>query len=709
MDRLFTKCITYQRLICVLLVYFCLCHCHEKDSEIKEGFCSKDNDGELESCSAGKDDKYQKHSNLKTTALPLELDLDKVDFNNSKKLKDQGIQHNAVDLSSEMKSLQISILDGVKVGHVQDVEIMPGVTRQIKTLSLHPLIFASMIYDFQPDSNYAISYTLTLLISLIIIEIPDFLGPVECDLIIAMADRKGMSTITSQTTNDGITFEDPDNTFKTWDYNGDGFIDPEEIVLLPGKIDLNFSEKDVLQMFKDLDMDTDANDKLDLDEFKNTSLVKIQEYFNERLSNVDQLRNASRDQVWLWHDEDELLRYQPEIMGNFHERLEAITKIPKEIIQESEPLRVLAFDENSYASCQQDSEPNAGSIPCCQFGDTKQCRLCRFISVTYFLNDVEEGGEMVFPHANSRFEEDIMNNSGNWSGFFSFAKTTGSQSKFNVQLTFKTEGANKVLYGHGMDESGSFEFVDSLVANDVVRFRKKYAGDDLVIKYAGRIKAQATIEGKWWIPGQERMNGNFFMYYTDYEKWMDREVKKCNSRAYCAKGNLVIKPKKGTAIMWYNHMTNDDHWIGALDDKSYHGNCDVIEGEKWVATNWIDIIGDGNLSLTAWKGGKNWLSTANRDKHDDMISKLSSSKPKKEDVIEEMFAKDMADSKLKPTDERPPERYVLNAVTSLLEVLDKNGIKEVSKKVHRKLQMTCIPLFMNQDGRIRIVDGSKED
>ena len=39
----------------------------------------------------------------------------------------------------------------------------------------------------------------------------------------------------------------------------------------------------------------------------------------------------------------------------------------------------------------------------------------------------------------------------------------------------------------------------------------------MVIKYAGRIKGQATIEGKWWIPGQERMNGNFFMYYTAYE------------------------------------------------------------------------------------------------------------------------------------------------------------------------------------------------
>lgn len=190
---------------------------------------------------------------------------------------------------------------------------------------------------------------------------------------------------------------------------------------------------------------------------------------------------------------------------------------------------------------------------------------------------------------------------------------------------------------------------------------------------------------------------------------MDRAVHKCNSHSYCTKSNLVIKPKKGTAIMWYNHMTNDDHWVGAINDKSYHGNCDVIEGEKWTATSWINVIGDGNVTLKAWKNGRNWLSATSRDKYSDMISKLSGEKPKLEDLIEEMFNKDMTDPKLQPTDDKPPVRHVLNAVTSLLEVLDNDGIKEVSKKVHQKLQMTCIPLFLNKDGRIRMVDGSTEN
>jgi len=47
-----------------------------------------------------------------------------------------------------------------------------------------------------------------------------------------MADRKGMSSVHSKMPNDGITFEDLNNTFKIWDDNNDGFIDPEEVRLI---------------------------------------------------------------------------------------------------------------------------------------------------------------------------------------------------------------------------------------------------------------------------------------------------------------------------------------------------------------------------------------------------------------------------------------------------------------------------------------------
>lgn len=103
-----------------------------------------------------------------------------------------------------------------------------------------------------------------------------------------------------------------------------------------------------------------------------------------------------------------------------------------------------------------------------------------------------------------------MNNSGNWTGFFTYAKTTGGRNSFKVDIKFKVDGANKILVGKGHDASGAFELIDSLVTGDIVRFRKKYLNqenDDVLIKYAGRLKGNAQIEGKWWIPGEKKIHG----------------------------------------------------------------------------------------------------------------------------------------------------------------------------------------------------------
>lgn len=113
-----------------------------------------------------------------------------------------------------------------------------------------------------------------------------------------------------------------------------------------------------------------------------------------------------------------------------------------------------------------------------------------------------------------------MDNSGNWTGFFTYAKTTGSRNSFKVDIKFKVDGANKILVGKGHDASGAFELIDSLVTGDIVRFRKKYLNqenNDVLIKYAGRLKGNAQIEGKWWIPGEKKIHGFFFMRYEAYE------------------------------------------------------------------------------------------------------------------------------------------------------------------------------------------------
>ena len=40
--------------------------------------------------------------------------------------------------------------------------------------------------------------------------------------------------------------------------------------------------------------------------------------------------------------------------------------------------------------------------------------------------------------------------------------------------------------------------------------------------------------------------------------------------------------------MWYNHLLDEESgWMGAMDDYSLHGGCDIHEGIKWIANNWI--------------------------------------------------------------------------------------------------------------------------
>ncbi|KAK3747576.1 hypothetical protein QZH41_015803, partial [Actinostola sp. cb2023] len=67
---------------------------------------------------------------------------------------------------------------------------------------------------------------------------------------------------------------------------------------------------------------------------------------------------------------------------------------------------------------------------------------------------------------------------------------------------------------------------------------------------------------------------------------------KLNLARHCYDANLLVKPEKGKAIMWYNHHRDPrSGWLGKLDLTTYHGGCDVTKGTKWIANMWFDVIG----------------------------------------------------------------------------------------------------------------------
>lgn len=75
----------------------------------------------------------------------------------------------------------------------------------------------------------------------------------------------------------------------------------------------------------------------------------------------------------------------------------------------------------------------------------------------------------------------------------------------------------------------------------------------------------------------------------DYESWSEDADSLCNLARNCKKSNVVIKPEKGKAVLWYNHfLRRKSGWLGQVDFRSFHGGCNVQKGEKWIANNWIN-------------------------------------------------------------------------------------------------------------------------
>lgn len=60
----------------------------------------------------------------------------------------------------------------------------------------------------------------------------------------------------------------------------------------------------------------------------------------------------------------------------------------------------------------------------------------------------------------------------------------------------------------------------------------------------------------------------------------------------CHRGNLRVTPSVGTALLWYNHLSDGKGWMGELDEYSLRGDCSVKRGVKWVASSWVNVDPD---------------------------------------------------------------------------------------------------------------------
>lgn len=332
-----------------------------------------------------------------------------------------------------------------------------------------------------------------------IFEITNFLSDNETELIIDMVKAKGMKKPPLRNMTVQLPDEINQHTFDGWDEDFDGHLSINEIRQITELNPYLLTEDDVVDLIKSIDKD--ENNYLSFGELFEGGLQEFKNNLNAREQVRNNFKIKNVEEAWLWHDEDELLAYE-DLLEDYHERVKTVTGIPSELSEQTEPIQVRKHEEGAFTACQQDSM-GVDSTPCCVYGG-KNCRMCRYATIMIFLNDVEEGGELVFPLA--------QNDTFSW---------------------------------HNLKED---------------------------------------------------------------------TIKKCEKFPKISHSNIIVKPERGKAVMWYNHLISPSSgWMGQMDPQSIAGSAPVTRGVQWTAKMWLNIIGDGVNELRPWKMGANWLSKNNKN------------------------------------------------------------------------------------------------
>ncbi|XP_066520242.1 transmembrane prolyl 4-hydroxylase [Hoplias malabaricus] len=357
------------------------------------------------------------------------------------------------------RKVQLPRIEGIRVGHVQKVSLIPGKIHEMKTLSLKPLLF----------------------------EIPHFLSEEECAVVVRLAQLKGLMESQvmvpegQEELNQQLNLS-PEEIFHLLDLNQDGQLQPHEILTHSRVRDgIWLTPENLREIYAGLKADHDGNGLLSLQEFEQLSSDAFQRFLLQRGVKRSQLVRNSRH-TWLYQGQG-----AHQVLRELRNRVISLTRLPPTLVELSEPLQVVRYEQGGHYHAHHDSGPVYPETTCTHTllaaNTTSPFQTsCRYITVLFYLNNVEEGGETTFPVADNRTYEEV-----------------------------------------------------SLIQNDV----------DLL-----------------------------------------------DTRKHCDKGNLRVKPTKGTAVFWYNYLSDGRGWVGEQDEYSLHGGCVVTRGTKWVANNWINVDPD---------------------------------------------------------------------------------------------------------------------
>ncbi|XP_078364987.1 transmembrane prolyl 4-hydroxylase-like isoform X2 [Oculina patagonica] len=296
--------------------------------------------------------------------------------------------HPEEDCDEETSDLRLVRLEASRIGHVRWMYLEEGRSYKVITRALKPLLF----------------------------EIPDFLSDQECQQIISLAKEGGLSMSKAghqsyegdldEVMEEGdrnATLDRKDHfarDFNIWDANKDGFIDLQEIKEFAQKHKALHLKKD--EIHKMLQRSGKAGslvkDKMTRRLFVEWNIKKLLLYMEFLKTKSPRHRSRYSQQAWLRQD-----KITHPVLKGIYERIAKLTKLPRKIIHGSEAMQVVHYEKYGHYHAHFDTGIEHTSIPCCHqnHAHLPLCKLCRFITILYYLNDVEEGGETAFPFAHN--------------------------------------------------------------------------------------------------------------------------------------------------------------------------------------------------------------------------------------------------------------------------------------------------------------------
>uniref|UniRef100_A0A3B5LEY7 Prolyl 4-hydroxylase, transmembrane b n=1 Tax=Xiphophorus couchianus TaxID=32473 RepID=A0A3B5LEY7_9TELE len=266
-----------------------------------------------------------------------------------------------------VRDVSLTRIEGIRVGHVQKVSLVPGRVHEMKTLSLKPLLF----------------------------EIPGFLSEDECRVVMQLAQLKGLmeSQLMVQEGQEELAKEldlSPEEIFNLLDINQDGQLQLHEILTHSRVRDgIWLTPENLREIYDGLKADKDGDGKK-LCRVKRSQLV----------------RNSRH--TWLYQGKG-----AHQVLQEIKERVTRLTRLPASLVDLSEPLQVVRYEEGGHYHAHHDSGPVYPETACTHTRlaantSTPFETSCRYITVLFYLNSVDGGGETAFPVADNRTYDEVV-------------------------------------------------------------------------------------------------------------------------------------------------------------------------------------------------------------------------------------------------------------------------------------------------------------